>query len=770
MLENRPIVAITIGYLIGIILGLYLKFSIVLLYFVIFIIYIILKKPHINNFKLISFRRYFRYVKIFFTKKVIIMILISAVCSNTITLYKKLEYEKFWKENNNKVTQIHAKVISNCKIKKYKKVCIIQTRNKRFYLNLDKNNQIDNGDYIIIKGILKKPKERTNYKGFDYQEYLKSKSIYGTIICKEVQIIRKNRLFFNQIFLKIKKNIQNNFNKEISDILLGIILGYTDEIEEEIRENFSKSNISHILAVSGMHIGYLFVFCSFILDKLAGKKCSKIFGIIIIYVYINIIGYSPSAIRAVIMGIMALLSQLLYRKSDVWTNLSLSLLILLIYNPFSVTSSGLLFSYMATFGILTYSKKIKLKNKIYNIIGITISATLFITPILAIYLHKIPIFSLVISIIVCLFVGIIFIEGIIYILLSNFFKLSILKYILNFFIKLLIFFSNFGSKIPLNQIYVITPNLIEIFLYFFLIFFNIFIFSIYKSKTKQNETFNKRIRNLVSLAKFRYRQNKTIFVSALIVFVFIFTLIKITPSNLKLYFIDVGQGDSCLIVTPSKKTILVDGGGNESYDVGKNVLVPYLLARRIKNIDYILISHFDTDHIGGVLTVMEELKVNTVIISKQGEKSQNYEKLEKIVNDKHINVKIVEKGDRIDIEKNIFFNILWPDSKNFISENILNNNSIVCKLNYKKFSVLFTGDIEEIAEKQIIQEYRENLQILDSNILKVAHHGSKSSSIQDFINNVNPKLALIGVGENNTFGHPNSGVVARLENLRCKNI
>ena len=110
-----------------------------------------------------------------------------------------------------------------------------------------------------------------------------------------------------------------------------------------------------------------------------------------------------------------------------------------------------------------------------------------------------------------------------------------------------------------------------------------------------------------------------------------------------------------------------------------------------------------------------------------------------------------------------YFDVLWPDNSSLVDENVLNNNSIVCKMNYKKFSMLFTGDIEEIAEKQILQEYKNNVQLLKSTILKVAHHGSKTSSIKEFVNAVNPKIALIGVGENNKFGHPNEDILTRLK-------
>lgn len=169
---------------------------------------------------------------------------------------------------------------------------------------------------------------------------------------------------------------------------------------------------------------------------------------------------------------------------------------------------------------------------------------------------------------------------------------------------------------------------------------------------------------------------------------------------------------------------------------------------------------------------MEELKVGTVIISKQLQDSANYKKFKQIV--KRNKIKVIFIGEssestpsKLSIDSNIYLEFLWPNSLNFISENPLNNNSIVCKLHYNIFSILFTGDIEEIAEKQIVKRYKNNLK---STILKVGHHGSKTSSIQEFVEAVNPKLALIGVGENNKFGHPNEEVLQKFENMRYKNI
>ena len=167
---------------------------------------------------------------------------------------------------------------------------------------------------------------------------------------------------------------------------------------------------------------------------------------------------------------------------------------------------------------------------------------------------------------------------------------------------------------------------------------------------------------------------------------------------------------------------------------------------------------------------MENLKIGTVVISKQGESSENYEKFKEIVRENKIKVVVVGVGDKLKIDKEIYFDILWPNSTKLINKNILNNNSIVCKLHYRNFSMLFTGDIEEIAERDIIKEYKKNLNILNSTILKVAHHGSKSSSIQEIIQAIKPKIAVIGVGVNNKFGHPNDDVIKRLENIRHEDI
>ena len=204
--------------------------------------------------------------------------------------------------------------------------------------------------------------------------------------------------------------------------------------------------------------------------------------------------------------------------------------------------------------------------------------------------------------------------------------------------------------------------------------------------------------------------------------------LQVIPDNkLSIFFIDVGQGDSMLIQTPSRKTILIDGGGSEtgSFDVGEKTLIPYLLDKGIKTIDYMIFSHFDSDHCQGLLSVMEKLTVRNAVISKQGEISNNYRQFLEIAKRKKIKITTVQEGDKLTMDKQCSLSVLFP-SQELIHTNVLNNNSLVAKLVYqpkygKTFSLLLTGDIEEVAEKQLVK-MNQGSNKLQVDILKVAHH------------------------------------------------
>lgn len=340
---------------------------------------------------------------------------------------------------------------------------------------------------------------------------------------------------------------------------------------------------------------------------------------------------------------------------------------------------------------------------------------------------------------------------------------------LEFFVNVLIFISNF-SNLSFSKIYVVTPK-ISLVLIIYTIFVALnYIYKIYHDRTLSITKI--RFKNLIAAYKYRFIQHKEKYKKRIIIIllsvILLFFIFHFIPKNLKIYFVDVGQGDCTFIVTPKNKTILIDGGGStgSDFDVGESTLIPYILDRGYKKIDLMFISHFDQDHVGGLLTVLKELKVNRVCISKQEENSENYQKFLEIVKEKDIPVTIVKLGDKIKIENSLYFDILWPQEDK-ITENRINNNAIVMKLNYNGFSCLFTGDIEKIAEDKIVSLYKDKF-VLESDILKVAHHGSKTSTTENFLELINPKNCLIGVGKNNLFGHPSNEIVERLEKLDVK--
>ena len=185
----------------------------------------------------------------------------------------------------------------------------------------------------------------------------------------------------------------------------------------------------------------------------------------------------------------------------------------------------------------------------------------------------------------------------------------------------------------------------------------------------------------------------------------------------------------------------------------ENVIAKYLLDKGIKTVDYLIISHFDSDHCNSSKEVIEKLNVKQLVISKQAKESKEFEDIISMAKEKNINIQVVKAGDILKFDKYTSFKVLWPDT-NLLQESPLNNNSIVARLEYKSFSMLFTGDIEALAEKQIVARYKS--EELKSDILKVAHHGSKTSSTNEFINKIKPQISIIGEGENNKFVRPES--------------
>lgn len=780
-----------ICYIIGIIGGLYLKRNIIL--FLSFILCVYLTYTYIHykyikykNIKTIdseNLESINRLKKESSKLKYKAFIVIIIIVSCNITVNKRITFDEIYYDNSKisivgKVEQVIESQYGNKVV--IKTIKVNRMNNSKY---IGKEMLIENresitsnlnlGDIILIDGVLDNAQKQKNYRCFDYRKYLMSKDICAVINVESLKKISNKKIpFYKQIMININNRIKKKFFKHLSENIANfctaLILGDKANLSTDIIDSFSESSLSHILAISGLHVMYVANFITTITKKF-GKRASYILSILGVIFFYNLVQNTSSVLRATIMLVIFYLSKILFRKSDSLTNISISAIFILVMNPFNIYSSSFLLSFMATVGIILFYEyfnkifKIKRNLKILKYlkeqISLGISANITTLPIIATIYNKFSIIFIVSnpisSFLVSIIIPLIFIFLICTIISSN--LANLIGMLLTFFINLLLNFSKFCYKLRFFNFKIGSIKIMNIVCYYIVIFF---MYIKIKAIKKDKKIINKIL--------------KFIIIVNIIISTVSYFIIRINK-GIEVYFIDVGQGESTLIITKNNKNILIDGGGNESLYkntgnneedyIGKNILYPYLINRGVKSLDYMIISHFDSDHCGGLFYIMQNMKIKNIIIGKQFEQSENYEKFKKIAKSTNVNIRIFQSGDRINID-NIFFETLWPDENSVISENNINNNSLVLKMMYGKFSILFTGDIENMAEQRIISKYKNNA--LNSTILKVPHHGSKTSSSEMFLKKVNPKYAIIGVGINNKFGHPSQSVIETLNKMNVE--
>lgn len=519
----------TIGYIIGIIIGLYFKHSIAFLYIPIIIVAIHKKSsrgkcPQLNkkgqkrNVPKCP-NRYFRYVKLILNSKVILVIIISSIISNSIVIFQNEKYSSLYKD----ISDISGRgvVISNIEEKEYKnqvKIKVLDINGEAkfkdtcLYLRVDKKSTegLKYGDEVTFFGEFQEPSISRNFGGFDYKEYLKTEKIYGSVNTNSVKVLQHNKVnaifsFSNKCLCKFEETIDFVLDNEKAELLKGILLGDNSGIDKDLKNDFRISSISHILAVSGMHVAYIVIGMNLLLKSKISKNKTKIIIIIFLVFYMFITGFSPSVVRACVMQILILIAGLVHRKNDTMNSLSLSLILILIYNPFLIMNIGLQFSYIGTIGILflnnnvlKFLKGIKIRNKkwkykihpnvnkisdkIKEILAVTISAQLAILPVMIYHFNVFGVYFFITNLLVSVIIGPIIILGIVtifsYITITPIAK--ILSISLSFLIQILIFISRIG-EFPYSKIYIRTPQIYEIIIYYLVLIILNFCHKIYSN-------------------------------------------------------------------------------------------------------------------------------------------------------------------------------------------------------------------------------------------------------------------------------------------------
>ena len=667
------------------------------------------------------------------------------------------------------------------------------------------------GSKMEFTGEVGKPSERRNPGCFDYRLYLKTIGIRSVISCDKKDVIftapeiKTDPL--NWVYREltdIKYSFLDRIKKDISvesfGLINGILFGSKENIDEDTYEEFQKNGIAHILSVSGIHVGIVYGFIYMIMrKKIITPTAVIIFIFLFIYAFLS--EFSPSVVRAVLMISIHIVSKLLKKRYDLLTGTSLAALIMLIYNPLNLFHVGFQLSFLAVMLlafmiplIKRYVGKIriigaykerfktsgsdnvkglgfsnpyskgdsgKLKLKILdNLIPLAI-IQIGMAPFSMYVFNHFSVAGLFMNIPIIFLAGIIIPLGIILFFISivGFGSIGDIIFFtgaetLDFVLSLMADINAVISSLKFSSIQVVSPApWILAITYGIGFFFG-------------SETFR--------ILGTRKMNRKIILITVLIIslgFGSSFTDAFVRNKS-EVTFVDVGQGDCIHVKTESGKNILIDGGGSQEYDVGKKTLLPYFLKNGVSKLDYVFVTHLHTDHFQGIKELSRNMDIGYLIVF-DGNKIHP-ENITKGSGIEKNNITYVGKGDHVDIETDIYMEILYPEKKNlndYISDSGYkedeNKNSLFMKLNYMDASILITGDLDEKGEQQIINYMKASgknpKKHLKSTVLKVGHHGSKYSTSDEFLEYVDPKFAVIQVGKNN-YGHPAPEVIEKLNN------
>ena len=570
-------------------------------------------------------------------------------------------------------------------------------------------NYLNIGDKLKVTGTISKPKSSTNFNTFDYQKYLYHKKIYYIVKADRIDKLANNQNIINTIKNIINNKIKNYKSKDyISTLLLG-----NNILDNDIKKNYRTLGISHLFSASGMHINLIITILYYYLNRVSyNKKIKYLISDIFLILYL-IISFSSSLLRSTITYILLTINDIFNLNIKKINILLLTLSICLIINPFIIYDIGFIYSYIISLFLSIFY--IKSNKKVVNISYIAVVAFLVSMPITIYTSYEINILSIIINIFLTPVLSIILLPLSI---LSLF--IPILDDLLYLITNILEKISAYLSNINIFKLILSKPNIILLLLYYLVI--------IYILKHKKR-------------------------FYLIIILIFIHNLLPCFNNSLEINMFDVDQGDSFLISFPNNKgNIIIDTGSESVYRV-KNEIVPYLKSKGIKKIDYLIITHGDEDHIGSSISLIDNFKVEKVILNKD-----SYTDLEKdlIKELKNKNIKYSNEIDKINIKGNYLY---FLNNKEFDNEN---DNSNIIYFEYLKYKFLFMGDASSTTEEYLLNNYN----LKNISFLKVGHHGSKTSSSREFINSINPKISLISVGKNNYYGHPNKEVLDNLNKSR----
>lgn len=598
------------------------------------------------------------------------------------------------------------------------------------------------GQIIRIQGSVYSFSKSGNWGQFNEFQYYQQQGIQYKALADDVSVInqsyKKLREYLRQLRIRLVRSLNSCCGGRDAGILAAMIAGEKGGMEEEIKKLYQENGIAHVLAISGLHISLLGAGLFYLLRKyiMPMQPAAVVSGILLI-LYGVFTGFSVSAARAVIMMLCMLGARLCGRRYDALCALALSAWLQLLFRPLALFQTGFILSYGTVFGILIFGRVFTehwQDRKVYVVFAGSLGVQLITMPILLATYYELPLYSLFANVILLPFLGMLLCSGLaggmiaLYSAAVGRFCLGIAHYILFFYESVCYFL----KRLPCHTLILGRPSDLQIFLYY--LFMGVWLL-IQQSHSKR-----------------RYYSILVLAVGILCCYP------SGKVSGLEMTNLDVGQGD-CTCIRTDDKTVLIDGGSSDVDKAGKYRIAPFLKYKGIRTIDYLFVTHSDSDHTNGLLEIIEDsahmgFSIGKVVLPRIHKKDDNYIQFEKRCQRAGVSLLYMEKGDSLSIGEikmtcfHPFYEYDWKSE---------NDYSLVLELQFGRFRGLLTGDLEEEGEEAIAELLR------PVQYLKAGHHGSKSSSSESFLEKLCPQIAVYSAGRNNRYGHPAKETKQRME-------
>ena len=621
----------------------------------------------------------------------------------------------------------------------------------------------DYGDRVTLLGRLRLPSGARNPGAFDYRRFLFLQNMHATLsLSRSAQIVAVEEgggsWLWEGVVLPIRRSVRQSIRRNLdgapADLLQGMLLGDKHRISAQVRDSFRRTGLAHALVISGLHVGLVavFFFTAFKLCRFPDGLTSAA-TVMVLGLYALVTEMEPPVVRASIMASVILVGRMAGRPGDIYNSLGLAALVILVAWPTSLFSLGFQLSFGATLAIVglhspiarlfpsSWRRDDRMSNWVMGPLCVSLAAQIGTGPLIAYHFQHFALISLAANVIVAPLLGLVVSLGLLTALSGWWAPLAATAFNASNYVVLkgLIALVEGLSSLPFASVTTYRPGI------FFLL--AAFILAL-----------------LLARMPGSLRARKWgIFVPLVWANVALWSHL-LRADHLEMVFLDVGQGDGAFIRFPEGRTMVVDGGNrSEGFDYGARVLLPFLNHRGVERIDVVVASHPHSDHIGGLVTLLEEVEVGHYLDSGQHYDSWTARKLRSLLREKGIGYHRVAAGDTLVGLGGVGALVLHPRER-FVtpggeSPYDLNNGSVVLALSYGKVRVLFTGDVEKETDSSLLA-WGERLQ---ASVLKVPHHGSSTSSLPPLVQAVKPEIAVVSVGAFNRFRHPSPVVLRRLE-------